>query len=227
MGGGTYSLSFLQEVVTTLTVQSKAKVTVITDACHAGKLAGSQIGGAQLTTANLAKQYANEVKILSCQPNEFSLEGEQWGGGRGVFSYHLVDGLFGLADRNNDGQITLGEMDRYLEDHVTGEAAPQSQVPILLGNKTDRVATVNASILAELKKNRSGNMTVFAATESRGFEEEILAKVDSNILLSYRAFQKDIQDKRFFTPAGICAEDYYAQLEQVELLSPSAWHHEA
>ena len=25
-------------------------------------------------------QYANEVKILSCQPNEFSLEGEQWGG---------------------------------------------------------------------------------------------------------------------------------------------------
>ncbi|MBK7305024.1 MAG: hypothetical protein IPI90_17740 [Saprospiraceae bacterium] len=46
-------------------------------------------------------------KILSCQPNEFSLEGEQWGGGRGVFSYHLVDGLFGLADRNNDGLITL------------------------------------------------------------------------------------------------------------------------
>ncbi|MBK9017573.1 MAG: hypothetical protein IPM82_27970, partial [Saprospiraceae bacterium] len=26
---------------------------------------------------------ANEVKILSCQPSRFSLEGEQWGGGRG------------------------------------------------------------------------------------------------------------------------------------------------
>ncbi len=26
-----------------------AKVVVVTDACHAGKLAGSQIGGAQLT----------------------------------------------------------------------------------------------------------------------------------------------------------------------------------
>ncbi|MBK6996751.1 MAG: caspase family protein [Lewinellaceae bacterium] len=68
MGGGTYSLAFLQEVVTTLSTQNLAKVTVITDACHAGKLAGSQIGGSQLTAASLAKQFSNEVKILSCQP---------------------------------------------------------------------------------------------------------------------------------------------------------------
>ncbi|MBK7305036.1 MAG: hypothetical protein IPI90_17800 [Saprospiraceae bacterium] len=220
MGGGTYSLSFLQEVVTTLTVQSKAKVLVITDACHAGKLAGSQIGGAQLTTANLAKQYANEMKILSCQPNEFSLEGPQWGGGRGVFSYHLVEGLFGLADRNNDGQITLGEIDRYLEDHVTGEAAPQSQVPILLGNKTDRIATVNASILAELKRNKTGSMQVFASTDSRGFEEEMLSKVDTSIRDIYKNFKLAVLEKRFLEPAGNCAEDYYTLLIQVEALLP-------
>ncbi len=207
MGGGTYSLAFLQEVVTTLSTQNLAKVVVITDACHAGKLSGNQIGGSQLTAASLAKQYANEVKILSCQPNEFSLEGEQWGGGRGVFSYHLVDGLFGLADRNNDGRITLGEIDRYLEDHVTGEAAPQSQVPILLGNKTDRIATVNAKILAELKKNKNGNMQVFASTDSRGFEEEILSKVDTSIREIYKNFKLSVQDKRFFFPSGNSAED--------------------
>jgi len=220
MGGGTYSLSFLQEVVSTLSVQNQTKVVVITDACHAGKLAGSQIGGAQLTTANLAKQYANEVKILSCQPNEFSLEGPQWGGGRGVFSYHLVDGLFGLADRNNDGQITLGEIDRYLEDKVTGEAAPQSQVPILLGNKTDRLATVNTNILADLKKNKTGNMQVFAATDSRGFEEEILSIVDTSIRVVYKSFKLAVQEKRFFKPVGNSAEEYFAQLSEVEALAP-------
>ncbi len=220
MGGGTYSLSFLQEVVSTLSLQNQAKVVVITDACHAGKLAGNQIGGAQLTTANLAKQYANEIKILSCQPNEYSLEGPQWGGGRGVFSYHLVDGLFGLADRNNDGQITLGEIDRYLEDHVTAEAAPQSQVPILLGNKTDRLATINASILADLKKNKSGGMAVFASTESRGFEDEILAKADTNVVLTYLNFKKAILEKRFLSPVDNCAEGYYAQLEKLEILAP-------
>ncbi len=220
MGGGTYSLSFLQEVVSTLSIQNQAKVVVITDACHAGKLAGSQIGGAQLTTSNLAKQYANEVKILSCQPNEFSLEGPQWGGGRGVFSYHLVDGLYGLADRNNDGQVTLGEIDRYLEDHVTAEAAPQSQVPILLGNKTDRMANVNSNILADLRKNKSLDMSVFASIESRGFEEEILSKADTNIQFMYKAFKLAVAQKRFLYPENDCAEKYYVQLEQLDVLAP-------
>ncbi len=220
MGGGTYSLSFLQEVVTTLAVQNKARVTVITDACHAGKLAGSQIGGAQLTSANLAKQYANEVKILSCQPGEFSLEGEQWGGGRGVFSYHLVDGLFGLADRNGDGTVSVGEIDRYLEDKVTAEAAPQSQVPMLMGNKTERLATVNAAVLAALQKNKASGMPTFAATESRGFEDEVLAKVDTSIREMYRAFKLAVQEKRFFTPPGNSADEYFAQLTEVEALAP-------
>jgi len=201
MGGGTYSLSFLQEVVATLSVQNKAKVVVITDACHAGKLAGNQIGGSQLTSANLARQYANEVKILSCQPNEFSLEGEQWGGGRGCFSYHLLDGLFGLADRNGDGTITVGEIDRYLEDKVTTEAAPQSQVPMLLGNKTERLATVNAAILADLKKKKSEGMPVFASIEGRGFEDDVLGKLDSSIVKRYFAFKKAVAEKRFFADA--------------------------
>lgn len=220
MGGGTYSLSFLEAVVTTLSVQNKAKVTVITDACHAGKLAGNQIGGAQLTAANLARQFANEVKILSCQPDEYSLEGEQWGGGRGCFSYHLVDGLFGLADRNDDGTVTVGEIDRYLEDKVTAEAAPQSQVPMLLGNKTERLAMVNVAILEELKKSKSAGLPVFAATESRGFEDEVLTAVDTTIREMYRAFKLAVQEKRFFTPAGNSAEDYYAQLSEIEALAP-------
>ncbi|MBP6184462.1 MAG: tetratricopeptide repeat protein [Saprospiraceae bacterium] len=220
MGGGTYSLSFLQEIVTTLSTQNMAKVTVITDACHAGKLSGSQIGGAQLTSANLARQYANEVKILSCQPNEFSLEGEQWGGGRGNFSYHLIEALYGLADRNADDIVSVGELDRYLEDNVTGEAAPQSQVPILLGNKTERLVTVDRELLASLKKNKSGQMAVFAATESRGFEDEVLAKADTSIREIYRAFKLAVQEKRFFLPLENSADEYFTQLSSVDVLSP-------
>lgn len=220
MGGGTYSLAFLQEIVSTLSTQNKAKVVVVTDACHAGKLAGTQIGGAQLTAANLAKQFSNEVKILSCQPGELSLEGEQWGGGRGIFSFHLVDGLFGLADRNGDGQVSLGEIDRYLEDKVTAEAAPQSQVPMLLGNKTERLATVNASILADLKKSKAAGLPVFAATEGRGFEDEILAKADSSVRAMFFAFKKAVREKRFFEPADDCAEVFYASLSIEQELAP-------
>ena len=93
MGGGAFALPMFQDVVTTLSAQNKAKVVVITDACRSGKLAGSSVGGTQVTGSNLARQYANEIKILSCQPEEYSIEGEQWGGGRGAFSYNLVNAL--------------------------------------------------------------------------------------------------------------------------------------
>jgi tetratricopeptide (TPR) repeat protein len=225
MGGGTYSLAYLQEVVATLSVQNKAKVTVIADACRAGKLAGSQVGGPQLTSANLQRQQANELKILSCQAEEYSLEGTQWGSGRGVFSYHLMDGLYGLADRNNDGVVTLGELDRYLEDHVTAQAAPISQVPVLLGNKTENIAIIHEETLADLNRIKSGDMVYLAATDSRGLEDEVLANLDSNIIEQFRAFKEAVKEKRFFPSSENeklpqTADELYVKLIAEPGLSP-------
>lgn len=220
MGGGTFGLAYFQEIITTLSVQQKAKVLVVTDVCHAGKLAGSQIGGAQITGANLARQYASEIKILSCQPDEFSVEGVQWGGGRGVFSYHLVEGLFGMADQNADRAVTVGELDRYLEEFVTAEAAPQSQVPILLGSKTERLALVNDAMLADLKQKKAGNLAIFGASNNKGLEDEVLAKQDSDIVRKYFAFKQALQENRFFEPVDNCADALYAELTKVPGLSP-------
>ncbi|MBK7305023.1 MAG: hypothetical protein IPI90_17735 [Saprospiraceae bacterium] len=89
------------------------------------------------------------------------------------------------------------KVDRYLEDHLTVKPHRKARLRYFWGNKTDRIATVNANILADLKKNKSGNMAVFAATESRGFEEEILAKVDTSIKKIYQAFKLAVQDKVF------------------------------
>lgn len=220
MGGGTYSLAYLEEIVSTLSVQNKAKVVLITDACHAGKLAGSPIGGAQLTATSLAQQYHNEVRILSCQPNEFSLEGAQWGGGRGVFSYHLVDGLAGLADRNADQTVTLGEIVRYLEDRVPAEAAPQNQMPLVLGNRNERLARVDSRQLAEVQRLKDNKFAAFAPVENKGLEDDILAKVDTGTRDLYLAFKQAVQERRFLAPAGQCAEDYYNRLLQTESLAP-------
>ncbi len=111
-----FAVYYLQDIVAQLSLDKKARVILITDACRAGKLAGNEIGGPQLTTAALQEQFSNEIKILSCQPNEYSVEGEQWGGGRGAFSKHQVDALYGLADRDEDDWIILKEVNRYLED---------------------------------------------------------------------------------------------------------------
>ncbi len=209
MAGGAFALSMLQKVISTLSIQNKAKVIVITDACRSGKLSGSTVGGAQITGSNLAKQYANEIKILSCQPEEYSIEGKQWGGGRGAFSYHLVDGLMGLADNNEDGQVSLKEIGRYLEDRVTEEVAPLSQNPMVIGNKIEKISEVFPDLLAQVKARKKGANHYFNSTASRGIEEDVLAEVDSSIVETYIAFQKSLKEKNFLSPKNACSEAYY------------------
>jgi len=212
MAGGAVNVRDLQDIISTLSTQNKARVVVITDACRSGKLSGSDINGAQLTGQNLARQFANEIKILSCQPNEYSIEGEQWGGGRGAFSFNLVDALYGLADGNNDLFVTLQEVGRYLEDHVTAEVAPVSQVPMVLGNRTERLAAVDAQLLADLRSGRTSQMIMISPVEMRGMEEEVLAGVDTTVRELYRLFKKALEEKVFLEPATACADAYYERL---------------
>jgi Tfp pilus assembly protein PilF len=207
-------------VISTLSAERKAKVILITDACRSGKLAGNDIHGTQLTSVNLAKQFNNETKILSCQPNEYSIEGEQWGGGRGVFSYYLVNGLFGFADHNNDNKITFSELDRYLEDHVPVEVSPINQLPLLIGKKTDTLASYDPIVFTGLKSKQGEEGVAFSSIESRGIEEETLFKVDSIVRDSYYRFKKALKEKNLIEPPGNNADELYRSLITVESLKP-------
>jgi uncharacterized caspase-like protein len=54
----------------------------------------------------------------------------------GIFSYYLMRGMEGDADANKDGKITLGEMQVYLSENVSRQAAMMSrkQEPQLIGD---------------------------------------------------------------------------------------------
>ena len=194
-------------IIPTLSIDKKAHVLLITDACRAGKLAGSAVNGASATATALSAQFANETKILSCQPNEVSHEGAQWGGGRGVFSYYLVEGLTGLADKG-DLMVTLSEIDRYLEDHVTPEVAPASQLPFTVGNKAEVLAQVDAAQLAALVKQKAEEGAHFSGIEGR-LAAAGLTPADSAL---YAAFEQALREKRFFEPANACADTFFQQL---------------
>lgn len=219
MSGGTFALPMLQEVISTLSLQNKAKVIVITDACRSGKLSGSTINGNQLTNANLARQYANELKILSCQPDEFSLEGQQWGGGRGVFSYFLLEGLYGLADLNLDSIISSFELTRFLEDHIPQEVAPLKQLPLLVGNKSESIGKVARGMKGGWESSKGDSWSNFNALENQGIEDLVLKKLSPSVLTDYKKFQQSLINKNFFQPDTDCSEFYYQKLiQQVSLL---------
>ncbi|MBK9108772.1 MAG: tetratricopeptide repeat protein [Saprospiraceae bacterium] len=219
LAGRALALPMFQDVISTLSVQNKAKVIVITDACRSGKLAGSTVGGSQITGANLAKQYANEIKILSCQPHEYSIEGEQWGGGRGAFSYNLVNALYGMADHNKDLIVNLQETGRYLEDHVTSEVAPVSQVPMVLGNRSEQLAKVDVSLLALIRSGKTNQLASISTIDSRGMEEDVLAKLDTNILEKYKLFKNAMLKKQLLEPVHASADHYYTELIKLAELS--------
>ncbi|HLL17093.1 MAG TPA: caspase family protein [Pyrinomonadaceae bacterium] len=72
----------------------------------------------------LAKQLFNQegrAVLTSSDVNETSVESTVWGGGHGVFTWALLEGLRGLADANTDKIVTAGELFDYVSNRVRKE----------------------------------------------------------------------------------------------------------
>jgi len=211
---GAFNIDYLQSYVRTFSAQG-AKVILITDACHSGNLAGNSIHGTRSAGAALERQFGDEIKVLSCQPDEFSYEDEQWGGGRGVFSWYFVRGLMGLADYygNQDGKVNVKELRRYLEDHVPEEVRPESQNPIVNGPIDFVLAEVDEEVLADLvKEEEMGMATAMTEITTKGFEETLLDKADTLTRLNYALFKESLEEERLTEPENDCAWYYYQLL---------------
>ncbi len=203
-------------------VSRDIQVLIVTDACHAGKLAGSAVNGSQAATSSMAEQFNSEIKILSCQSNEYSQEGEQWGDGRGVFSWYLIQGLTGMADTDKDLQVTIKELSRYLEDMIEPDVSPQRQTPNLVGDRNARVAVIDEAQLLALRKELDPN---FSSSDpiiaSREPDTPPTERIDSVWIKKINAFQQAINNKKLIAedlgpedPKGISAYDQLQKLKK-------------
>lgn len=129
---GALPVSIVKDYIATLSDQG-VQTIFISDACHSGKLVGGQ-EGSKAVGESLKKRWNNEIKILSAQPWQLALEGKQWGGGRGLFSFHLLNGLYGKADTDADGEILLSELENYVAQAVVRDSK-RSQEPVMDANE--------------------------------------------------------------------------------------------
>jgi tetratricopeptide (TPR) repeat protein len=220
---GALRLNDLNNYLETI-VEGKSKIIVITDACHSGNLAGGR-EGVGATAQALSAQFLNQVKIMSCQPHELSLEGEQWGGGRGVFSFHLIDGLVGMADKNKDSLVTLFELDRYLQETIPTET-DQGQFPVTTGNKSAKLVTVDPFELNILIAERSAPKELHPVAP-KGIFEALLAAADTTVQQLYGEFQAAV-NSRYFLPSdlkagrqpGRSASELFDRLYNEQALAP-------
>lgn len=181
------NIDLLNQFMHTLSAGNKAEVIFIADACRSGQ---GNAGGSLSTAKALTGNVADEVRILSCQPEEISLEGEQWGGGRGLFSYHLVNALYGMADPPDfrDGKVTLNELNLYLSTRVPRDASPVSQFPGIFGPMQKTVGLVHEPALARIREEGAGP-TAMAPVAHKGYEDRFLAALSDGQRELYGQFR--------------------------------------
>jgi uncharacterized caspase-like protein len=119
------------------------KVVVIADACHAGGIGqsfeiarragrGIEVNPINTKLGNLSKIGDGVCVISASDHKQFSQESQKWGGGHGVFTYFLLQGLKGEADYNGDANVSLGELIPYLSEEVR-RATNNTQSPTVAG----------------------------------------------------------------------------------------------
>ena len=112
-------------------------VIVIADACHTGGIGWASDPAApsdmQGALESLGARDRTVLKLLASRSREQSFEDQRWGGGHGVFTFAILNGLRGAAERTPDGVVRAGELLDYVS-RVVPEQTGSRQNPRVAGN---------------------------------------------------------------------------------------------
>lgn len=104
-------------------------MTVIIDACFSGASRGSGVfkeenliaaKGIKLKVTKPWTAYKNFIVVNSSSGEETSLGNDQTE--TGLFTYYFAAGLRGEADKDKNGEITLGELKEYVDQNMIPHA---------------------------------------------------------------------------------------------------------
>jgi uncharacterized caspase-like protein len=155
MGGTAFPMWQMQDVFER--VLKANKVITVADTCHSYGFSGARAADAGAKGSNLINQYmeryaskGQRAVITASDISESSYEDAQWGDGHGVFTYFLLRGLNGEADKNHDGVVTAGELFAYLQSAVpkatNGKQNPRAMGGLASGLEVSVLKKTRASV---------------------------------------------------------------------------------
>ncbi|MGP1440333.1 MAG: caspase family protein [Treponema sp.] len=99
-----------------LSLIKAGKTLVLLDTCNSGSFLDSSARGlTEKTAIDRLTRSTGHATIAASTDRQSAMEGYE---GHGIFTYILVEGLSGKADKDGDGFITLQELSAYAEEEV-------------------------------------------------------------------------------------------------------------
>lgn len=125
-------------------IESKNKI-IILDNCNSGGIVSEQYHYPNIyQSAHKSSSSKSIMMFLSARPYETSIESGKIG--HGLFTFYLCKGMFGYADKNKDGKVTIEELYYYTRNHTYAASKlfnEKGQCPILLGNFNRHLVVVD------------------------------------------------------------------------------------
>ena len=127
-----------KKIIAAIQSTQPKSVTMFVDSCYSGQSRnGSQLlaGAKPVSLKNSDFGYPPEFTVFTASASD-QISSASSDLQHGIFSFYLMKGMEGAADINNDGNITFGEMQQYLNENVQRQAlvANRVQVPQLIGD---------------------------------------------------------------------------------------------
>jgi uncharacterized caspase-like protein len=96
-------------------IHAKSKI-LLTDACHSGAITPEDT---ESVNQGLVKMNSSLFSMTASRDREQSVEDPYWGGGHGVFTWYVAQGMGGQADISpRDGEVTADELAEYVRTQV-------------------------------------------------------------------------------------------------------------
>ena len=111
------------------------RLLMFVDVCHAGHIGQIETDASKTNKAASALDPPDVdlFGMLAAQKDQVAIEGFNYGGGHGAFTFFLMRALNGAADLNGDGKVTMDELADYVTDKVKESTANQ-QIPKTIGD---------------------------------------------------------------------------------------------
>jgi hypothetical protein len=120
---------------------------LISDACKSGSIGKEARTSRDLEVVKINDYFKgivgenadvskSDFVLTAAGSNEKSYESVDWGGGHGVFTFNLIQGLKGAADRDNSGIVDANEIYDFVRDNVR-KATDDKQHPVAATSNFD------------------------------------------------------------------------------------------